>query len=112
MAGITEAAGLDLGLPQGIKDGALAYLVVALEARREEQLEADTAEVAELVTELGALDVYVLPPAAANQLIEARERAATLEGRLATLQEQNAALLARLGPAGPAGGGGRGPGKK
>ena len=39
------AAGLDLGLPQGIKDGALAYLVVALEARREEQLEADTAEI-------------------------------------------------------------------
>ncbi len=75
MAGITEAAGLDLGLPQEIKDTALAYLVVALEARREEQLEADTAEVAELVTELGALDVYVLPPAAANQLIEARERA-------------------------------------
>ena len=75
MAGITEAAGLDLGLPQEIKDTALAYLVVALEARREEQLEADTAEVAELVTELGALDVYVLPPAAANQLIEAREKA-------------------------------------
>ena len=75
MAGITEAAGLDLGLPQEIKDTALAYLVVALEARREEQLDADTAEVAELVTELGALDVYVLPPAAANQLIEAREKA-------------------------------------
>ena len=75
MAGITEAAGLDLGLPQEIKDGALAYLVVALEARREEQLDADTAEVAELVTGLGALDVYVLPPGAATQLIEARERA-------------------------------------
>lgn len=75
MAGITEAAGLDLGLPAEIKDAALAYLVVALEARREEQLDADTAEVAELVAELGALDVYVLPPAAATQLIEARERA-------------------------------------
>jgi glycolate oxidase len=75
MAGITEAAGLDLGLPQEIKDTALAYLVVALEARREEQLDADTAEVAELVTGLGALDVYVLPPAAATQLIEAREKA-------------------------------------
>ncbi len=75
MAGITEAAGLDLGLPQEIKDGALAYLVVALEARREEELDADTAEVAELVTGLGALDVYVLPPGAATQLIEARERA-------------------------------------
>ena len=48
---------------------------MALEARREEQLDADTAEVAELVTELGALDVYVLPPGVATQLIEARERA-------------------------------------
>ncbi|MET0737786.1 MAG: FAD-linked oxidase C-terminal domain-containing protein [Acidimicrobiales bacterium] len=75
MAGITEAAGLDLGLPQEIKDTALAYLVVALEARREEQLEADTEEVANLVSALGALDVYVLPPAAATQLIEAREKA-------------------------------------
>jgi glycolate oxidase len=75
MSGITEAANLDLGLPQEIKDTALAYLVVALEARREEQLEADTAEVAELVAELGALDVYVLPPAAATSLIEAREKA-------------------------------------
>jgi glycolate oxidase len=75
MSGITEAASLDLGLPQEIKDTALAYLVVALEARREEQLEADTHEVAELVGGLGALDVYVLPPAAATSLIEAREKA-------------------------------------
>jgi len=75
MAGITAAANLDLGLPQDIKDTALAYLVVALEARREEALEADTEEVANLVAELGALDVYVLPAGAATQLIEARERA-------------------------------------
>ncbi len=75
MAGITAAAGLDLGLPQEIKDTALAYLVVALEARREEVLEADTEEVAHLLAELGALDVYVLPAGAATQLIEAREKA-------------------------------------
>jgi glycolate oxidase len=75
MAGITEAAALDLGVPAEIKDSALAYLVVALEARRGEQLEADTEEVAALVAELGALDVYVLPAPAATQLILARERA-------------------------------------
>jgi glycolate oxidase len=75
MAGITAAAGLDLGLPQEIKDTALAYLVVALEARRDEVLEADTEEVAHLVADLGALDVYVLPAGAATQLIEAREKA-------------------------------------
>jgi glycolate dehydrogenase FAD-linked subunit len=75
MSGICGAAGLDLGLPEEIKTTALAYLVVALEARREEQLDADVEEVAALVGELGALEVYVLPPQAAGQLIEARERA-------------------------------------
>lgn len=49
---------------------------------------------------------------ARQSVIEARERAATLEGRLATLQEQNAALLACFGPASPAGGGGKVAGKR
>ncbi len=75
MSGICAAAGLDLGLPEEIQATCLAYLVVALEARREEQLDADVEQVATLVAELGALDVYVLPPQAAVQLIEARERA-------------------------------------
>jgi glycolate oxidase len=75
MAGITAANDLDLGIPQGIKDEALAYLVVVLEQRTAERLEADVEEVATLLHELGALDVYVLPTAAGTALIEARERA-------------------------------------
>jgi glycolate oxidase len=75
MAAITGSAGLDLGIPPTIREKALAYLVVVLEDRREAHLEEAVSEVAELLGELGALDVFVLPPAAGARLIEARERA-------------------------------------
>jgi glycolate oxidase len=74
MSGITEAAGLDLGVPQEVKDEALAYLVVVLEGSHDDRVEVDVAAVAELGMELGALDVYVLPSSAADNLIRARER--------------------------------------
>lgn len=75
MSAITASAGLELGVAQDVKDAALAYLVVVLENRSEGRVEEDTAELAELVTDLGALEVYVLPTAAGAALIEARERA-------------------------------------
>jgi glycolate oxidase len=75
MSAITSAAGLELGVPEDVKAGALAYLVVVLENRSDDRVEEDTAELAELVTALGALDVYVLPPGAGAALIEAREKA-------------------------------------
>jgi glycolate oxidase len=75
MQGILNNAGLDLGIPQNIKDTALAYLVVVLEDRRADRLEENVEEIATLIGELGALDVYVLPPQAGVQLIHARERA-------------------------------------
>jgi glycolate oxidase len=75
MAALTESSGLELGVPQSVKDAALAYLVVVLENRAEERVEVDTGELAELVTELGALDVYVLPSRSGAALIEAREKA-------------------------------------
>lgn len=75
MGSITEAAGLDLGIPQDIKDAALAYLVVVLEDTHSDRLDQDVERVGELVIELGAMEVYVLPAQAATQLIEARERA-------------------------------------
>ncbi|MEZ5383461.1 MAG: FAD-binding oxidoreductase [Microthrixaceae bacterium] len=67
--------GLDLGIPEEIKNTALAYLVVVLESAHDDRLEADTQAVAEQLSELGALDVYVLPPKAATDLIDAREKA-------------------------------------
>ena len=75
MSAITTSAGLELGVPQEVKDGALAYLVVVLEGRDAARVEEDTAELAELVSGIGAMDVYVLPPSAGAALIEAREKA-------------------------------------
>ena len=75
MAGITASAGLDLGVPEEIKAKALAYLVVVLEGRLVDRLDEDAQDMAVLLANLGALDVYVLPPNAGAQLIEAREKA-------------------------------------
>jgi glycolate oxidase len=74
MSGILDAAGIDLGIPLDIKEKALAYLIVVLEDYQPERLDQDIETAAILVSELGALDVYVLPPHAGTQLIAARER--------------------------------------
>ncbi len=75
MAGITANAGIDLGVPAAIKERALAYLVIVLENHHASRLEEDVQALAGLTAELGALDVYVLPDQAGEQLIAARERA-------------------------------------
>jgi glycolate oxidase len=75
MAGITDSAGLDLGVPAEIKAATLAYLVVVLEGMQAQRVEEDVEQLATLLATLGALDVYVLPPTAGAQLISAREKA-------------------------------------
>ncbi len=75
MAAITANVGLDLGVPTEVKDGAAAYLVVVLENTHDDRLEEDVATLGELLVGLGAMEVYVLPAAAAGQLISAREKA-------------------------------------
>jgi glycolate oxidase len=75
MAGITGSAGLDLGVPDEIKSKTTAYLVVVLEGMRTERVEEDVEQLATLLGERGALEVYVLPPTAGAQLIAAREKA-------------------------------------
>jgi len=75
MAGITAARGLELGIGKAVKEAASAYLVVVLESRDQGRLDEDTERLGDLLTDLGALDVYVLPPGAGAALIEARERA-------------------------------------
>jgi glycolate dehydrogenase FAD-linked subunit len=75
MDAIARGHGVELGVEPAVKEQALAYLVVVLEDRHDERLEEDTAELAELLGTLGALDVYVLPSAAGAKLIEAREKA-------------------------------------
>jgi len=75
MGGITQSAGIELGIEADIRDRALAYLVVVLESDHPERLDEDVVRLGELLEERGALDVYVLPPHAGVELIHARERA-------------------------------------
>jgi glycolate oxidase len=75
MSSITASAGIDLGIPDTIKASALAYLVVVLEGMVEGRVDEDVERLGTLLGERGALDVYVLPPAAGADLISAREKA-------------------------------------
>lgn len=75
MAAATAFVGLDLGIPEDVKEAALAYLVVSMENMHEDRLDGDVQAVSELLFELGAIDVYVLPSSAAASLIDAREKA-------------------------------------
>ena len=75
MAATTANVGLDLGIPDAVKDATAAYLVVVIEQHHRDRLDEDTATVAELLAELGAVDVYVLPSHSAALLLEAREKA-------------------------------------
>jgi len=75
MAAAESYVGLELGIPSGIKETALAYLVVMLENSHEDRLEADVEALGTQLGELGAMDIYVLPPAAAGSVIDAREKA-------------------------------------
>ncbi|MDP3971751.1 MAG: FAD-binding oxidoreductase [Candidatus Nanopelagicales bacterium] len=75
MAATTASAELELGIPAEVKESAQAYLVVGLENPRGERLDQDAESAAELLVDLGAMDVYVLPSGAGAALISARERA-------------------------------------
>jgi glycolate oxidase len=75
MGGITQAAGLDLGVADEIKARTLAYLVVVLEGMDDGRLDEDVERLGTLLEGLGSLEVYVLPPASGAELIAARERA-------------------------------------
>lgn len=75
MSASSSFAGFDLGIPQEIKDTALAYLVVMMENTHADRLEQDVEALSKQLFELGAIDAYVLPAQSAAQLIDAREKA-------------------------------------
>jgi len=75
MAAMTAQQDLGLGIPEQVRETALGYLVVVLEERSAERLEADVEGLGAQLLGLGAADVYVLPASAARRLMEARERA-------------------------------------
>lgn len=75
MSATQSFCGLELGIPQEIKDTALAYLVVMMENSVESRLDEDTERLSEMLFGLGAIDVFVLPPHSGAELIDAREKA-------------------------------------
>lgn len=75
MAAMVYTQNLELGIPDTIRDSCQAYLLVSLESRTAHRLEEDIEAVGDLVTELGAIEIYVLEGGSARKLIEAREKA-------------------------------------
>jgi glycolate oxidase len=75
MAAISHNEKLELGVSDEVRDTTQAYLVVGLENRDRDRLDGDMLHTAEVLSDLGASDVYVLDGGGARKLIEAREKA-------------------------------------
>ena len=73
MRAICANAGLSLGLPEDLVDA--DHLLVELSGRRQERVDEDAEELADVLAGLGAADVFDLPPGSARRLVEAREKA-------------------------------------
>lgn len=75
LAALGRSTDLTLGVDPSVAERTAAYLVVVLETRTRAQLATDLEATAALVSEAGALEVYVLEGVAADRLIQAREKA-------------------------------------
>jgi glycolate oxidase len=75
LAAISYAQNLNLGIPDNIREGAEAHLVIGVENRDHDRLDGDVTMLGELLYSLGAMDLYVLEGNSAHALIEAREKA-------------------------------------
>ncbi|WP_433786705.1 FAD-binding oxidoreductase [Actinomycetospora sp. CA-101289] len=73
MRAICTNAGLSLGLPEELLDA--DHLLVELAGRRQERVDEDAEELADVLSALGASEVFDLPAGAARRLVEAREKA-------------------------------------
>jgi len=74
MVGITRYQNIELGIAEAVQEKALAYLLMIVEGRSDRRVDEDTEELGQLCLDLGAMEVFVMPPAAGAQLIEGRER--------------------------------------
>jgi glycolate oxidase len=74
MMGITGFTGLELGIPEPVKDHAEAYLLVVVEGRNEGVVQQDVEGLGQICAEQSAIDVFVLPSAAGTALVDAREK--------------------------------------
>src|SRR3954453_3703599 len=75
LSSLAANVGLELGIAPEVQEKAKAYLIIVLEQHTSERLDEDLASLAEQLTTLGAVDVFVLPAASGSKLIEAREKA-------------------------------------
>ena len=74
MVGMTRYRGIELAIDEVVQEKALAYLLVVVEGRSAERVEGDVEDLGQLCLDMGALEVFVMPATAADELIEARER--------------------------------------
>jgi glycolate oxidase len=74
LAALGRGTDLRLGVDPAVAERTAAYLVVVLETRTPEQLAGDLEAAATLMSDAGALEIYVLEGAAASELITAREK--------------------------------------
>jgi glycolate oxidase len=74
MMGITGSTGLSLGIPEEVRDAAEAYLLLVVEGREDAEVQKDVESLGAICSELGAIDVFVLPSAAGTALVDAREK--------------------------------------
>ncbi len=75
LSSLAANVGLELGIAPEVQEKAKAYLIIVLEQHTADRLDEDLASLADQLGTLGAVDVYVLPPASGAKLIEAREKA-------------------------------------
>lgn len=75
MLSITRSESLDLPIPPEVADATSAYLVIVVEHRTPARIDEDVESLGDLLSDAGALDVFVLPGPAAASLLHARERA-------------------------------------
>ncbi|HUO03714.1 MAG TPA: FAD-binding oxidoreductase [Candidatus Binataceae bacterium] len=74
MIAITAQSKLELGISDKVRAETQAYLLVVLEESSQPRIAEDMEAAGAVLTEHGAIDVYVLQPGAAQHMIEARER--------------------------------------
>jgi glycolate oxidase len=74
MMAITAQSGIELGVDANVRNDAQAYLLVVVEGRTAERVDEDVELAGRVLSERGAMDVYVLPPNAGAGLVNAREK--------------------------------------
>jgi glycolate dehydrogenase FAD-linked subunit len=87
MAGVLSRQKLELGIPEAIRQRALAYLLIVVEGASETRNAEDIEALGQLCLEHGACDVYVLPKNQAGKLIAGREES-FWAGKAAGLNDQ------------------------